>query len=177
MRGGLGAFLLPLFTPFTPPYLLLSTNMPKAATDAPWTGGPFRKAVASYVMTDNGEGIVVTSQSVKNKLVSMRGLNAAERAAVAELVGYMNEIPEEEARGDCTDYRRALHGYAMRMLGPLWGDLNISKWNQAKKRLADYIARQAAGFTHDNEGREQYKLHLAQGTLRFHRALVVCADG
>lgn len=136
--------------------------MPKAASDVPWIDGPFRKAVATYAMTEDGEGIIVTSQSVRDKVVSIRGLNAAERAAVVELVGYMNEIPAEEASGDCTDYRRALHGYAMRMLGPLWPDLSISKWNQAKKRLADYVARQAAGFTHDNAGRAQYKSYLTQ---------------
>lgn len=123
-----------------------------------------RKAVATYAMTEDGDGVIVTSQSVQDLVVSIKGLTADEKAAVVELVGYVNDIPEEEAEGVATEYRQGLYGYAVRMLGPLWREFRNKNWKQAKKMLAAYVARRAAGCTHDDDGRDEYRRRLAQRT-------------
>lgn len=122
-----------------------------------------RRAVARYEMVNDGLGVKVSSQSVQDLVVSIKGLSEGERAAVVELVGCINDIPREEAEGEATDYRRGLYGYAVRMLGPLWRELRTSNWKQAKKMLAAYVARREAGFRHDDDGRADYEEHLAQG--------------
>lgn len=124
-----------------------------------------RKAPATYMMNNDGLGFRIWAQSVKGLEVSIKGLTPDERAAVIELVGYVNNVPEEESQGTATEYQRGLFSYAVRTLGPLWRELRDGKLNQVRRMLSDYVARSMLGYTHDDEGRAGHAQYLADGTV------------
>ena len=136
-------------TPFVP--------MVHPAKDLDWIVRKIRKTPNVYSV----EGAMLIVQ--RGKKAKEQFQMGAEGETLMRLVKQYHELEEVRRSREMDDYESGLYSYVTRMLGVLVPLFQARKWGNIGKTLADYKAREANGFRHDDAGRAAWRNAFKQG--------------
>ncbi|KIO18982.1 hypothetical protein M407DRAFT_31382 [Tulasnella calospora MUT 4182] len=129
----------------------------KAAGDPDWpTSGSSRAGRIFYsIINDDYEKLKV--EGSQNEGLYNLKQNAA---TIIQVVEMLNSIRDRRAQEALNAYDDGLYRYLVSIMRRVSGFYKGSSWKLVARTLSDFESREAAGFKHDPEGRQQWKAWL-----------------
>ncbi|KIO18446.1 hypothetical protein M407DRAFT_11881 [Tulasnella calospora MUT 4182] len=129
----------------------------KAAGDPDWpTSGSSRAGRVFYSIVDDD------SEKLKVEGSQNEGFYHLKQNAttIIQVVEMLNSIRDRRAQEALDAYDDGLYRYLVSIMRRVSGFYKGSSWKLVARTLSDFESREAAGFKHDLEGRQQWKAWL-----------------